>query len=201
MIKTARTRRPDPRAKTREGVLEAVHACDEKKALDISILELEEGSGAFTDYFVICTGSNPRQIQAISDEVEQRLSSAGNRPTHVEGYIQAEWILLDYVDFVVHIFSENARKFYDLERLWKSAKRMVPADLTATRPTKPRRTATASRRPRSGRALSKAGPPATAGRTSRNRRSAAASSDGRKAGTQKAGRTASKKPKKHRPGK
>ena len=76
--------------------------------------------------------ANPRQVQAISDEVELRLKEAGLRPTHVEGYKQAEWVLLDYVDFVVHVFSEKARKFYDLERLWKSARRMEPAELVAS---------------------------------------------------------------------
>jgi ribosome-associated protein len=109
----------------------AIAACLEKKAEQISILELEKGSGAFTDYFVVCSGTNPRQIQAISDEVEDRLEKTGLRPTHVEGYKQAEWVLLDYVDFVVHVFSEKARKYYDLERLWKSAKRLEPAGLTA----------------------------------------------------------------------
>ena len=76
----------------------------------------------------------PRQVQAISDEVEERLEKAGLRPTHIEGYKQAEWILLDYVDFVVHVFSEKARKFYDLEHLWKSAKRMEPSELIARAP-------------------------------------------------------------------
>ncbi|HKN36940.1 MAG TPA: ribosome silencing factor [Terriglobales bacterium] len=117
-------------------VSKAIGACREKKAEEITILELEKGSGAFTDYFVVCSGTNPRQIQAISDEVEERLEKAGLRPTHVEGYQQAEWVLLDYVDFVVHVFSEKARKFYDLERLWKSAKRMAPAELEARRPRK-----------------------------------------------------------------
>jgi ribosome-associated protein len=112
-------------------VSEAIRACLEKKAEEITVLELEKGSGAFTDYFVVCSGTNPRQVQAISDEVELRLKGAGLRPTHIEGYRQAEWVLLDYVDFVVHIFSENARKFYDLERLWKSARRMEPAELVA----------------------------------------------------------------------
>jgi ribosome-associated protein len=70
-------------------------------------------------------------VQAISDEVEMRLKAAGVRPNNIEGYNQAEWILLDYVDFVVHVFSEKARKFYDLERLWKSAKRLEPGDLKA----------------------------------------------------------------------
>lgn len=114
-------------------VTEAISACHDKKAEEITLLQLEKGSGAFTDYFVVCSGTNPRQIQAISDEVEQRLAKAGLRPTHVEGYKQAEWVLLDYVDFVVHVFSEKARRYYDLERLWKSAKRMEPSELeTAT---------------------------------------------------------------------
>jgi ribosome-associated protein len=114
-------------------VSEAIHACQDKKAEEITILELEKGSGAFTDYFVVCSGANPRQIQAIADEVEERLERAGLRPTHSEGYKQADWVLLDYVDFVVHIFSEKARKYYDLERLWKSAKRLEPAELESTR--------------------------------------------------------------------
>src|SRR3954447_1677808 len=105
-------------------VSEAIRACLEKKAEEITILELEQGSGAFTDYFVVCSGSNPRQVQAIADEVELRLKKADLRPNQVEGYKQAEWVLLDYVDFVVHVFSEKARKFYELERLWKSAKRL-----------------------------------------------------------------------------
>ena len=107
----------------------AIQACLEKKAEELSILEMEKESGAFTDYFVLCSGTNPRQIQAIADEVELRLKAAGLRPTHIEGYNQAEWVLIDYVDFVVHVFSEKARKFYDLERLWKSAKRLEPAAL------------------------------------------------------------------------
>lgn len=114
-------------------VAEAISACQEKKAEEITILELEKGSGAFTDYFVVCSGTNPRQIQAISDEVEERLKKNGMRPTHVEGYKQAEWVLLDYVDFVVHVFSEKSRRFYDLERLWKSAKRLELSELARTR--------------------------------------------------------------------
>ena len=114
-------------------VTEAISACQEKKAEEITVLELEKDSGAFTDYFVVCSGTNPRQIQAISDEVEERLNKAGMHPTHVEGYKQAEWVLLDYVDFVVHVFSEKARKYYDLERLWKSAKRLEPRELGARR--------------------------------------------------------------------
>jgi len=114
-------------------VAEAISACQEKKAEDVTILELEKGSGAFTDYFVVCSGTNPRQIQAISDEVEERLKKVGMPPTHVEGYKQAEWVLLDYVDFVVHVFSDKSRRFYDLERLWKSAKRLDLSDLVHAR--------------------------------------------------------------------
>jgi len=115
----------------RKQVAAAIQACLEKKAEELSILEMEKGSGAFTDYFVLCSGTNPRQIQAIADEVELRLKGAGLRPTHVEGYNQAEWVLLDYVDFVVHVFSEKARRFYDLERLWKTARKLQPSDLKA----------------------------------------------------------------------
>jgi ribosome-associated protein len=125
----------------------AIQACLEKKAEELSILEMEKGSGAFTDYFVLCSGTNPRQVQAIADEVELRLKKAGLRPTHVEGYSQAEWVLVDYVDFVVHVFSEKARKFYDLERLWKSARRLEPGDLkTAVRARKTATKAPAKKR-------------------------------------------------------
>jgi ribosome-associated protein len=114
---------------TQRQVSEAIAACLDKKAEELTILELEKGSGAFTDYFVVCSGTNPRQIQAIADEVELRLKRTGLYPAHVEGYRQAEWVLLDYVDFVVHVFAEKARRYYELERLWKSATRLTPADL------------------------------------------------------------------------
>ena len=117
------------KSELKKQVSAAIQACLEKKAEELTILEMEKGSGAFTDYFVLCSGTNPRQIQAIADEVELQLKRTDLRPTHVEGYNQAEWVLIDYVDFVVHVFSEKARKFYDLERLWKSAKRLGPADL------------------------------------------------------------------------
>jgi ribosome-associated protein len=113
----------------RQQVASAVKAIEAKKGEDVVILELDRSSGAFTDYFVVCSGTNPRQIQAIADEVQKQLSDDGQRPNSVEGYNQAEWVLLDYVDFVLHIFSDRARRFYDLERLWKSARRLTPADL------------------------------------------------------------------------
>jgi len=107
----------------------AVKACQEKKAENITILQLDEQASGFTDYFLVCSGSNPRQVQVISDEIDQKLSADGVEPKHIEGYNQAEWLLMDYVDFVVHIFSESARKFYDLERLGKTATRVDVADL------------------------------------------------------------------------
>jgi len=128
-------------------VSEALLACQEKQAENVAILELEKDSGAFTDYFVMCSGANPRQIQAIADAVDERLEALGLRVTHSEGYKQAEWVLLDYVDFVVHIFSEKARQFYDLERLWKSAKRLEPAELLV-KPKARRAKATASTIPK-----------------------------------------------------
>ena len=124
-------------------VSEAIRACQEKKAEEITVLELEKGSGAFTDYFVVCSGTNPRQIQAIADEVEERLEKAGMRANNIEGYKQAEWVLLDYVDFVVHVFSATARSYYDLERLWRTAKKLEPAEVIA----KPRRRAAARKTP------------------------------------------------------
>jgi ribosome-associated protein len=114
---------------TRQQVAQAVKAIEGKKGEDVVILEMDKSSGAFTDYFVVCSGTNPRQIQAIADDVQKILAEGGQRPNSVEGYTQAEWVLLDYVDFVLHIFSERARKFYDLERLWKSARKLAPADL------------------------------------------------------------------------
>jgi ribosome-associated protein len=113
----------------RQQVAQAVKAIESKKGQDVAILEMDRNSGAFTDYFVVCSGTNPRQIQAIVDDVQKQLADAGQRPNSVEGYTQAEWVLVDYVDFVLHVFSERARKFYDLERLWKSAKKLSAADL------------------------------------------------------------------------
>ena len=114
---------------SKQQIREAIAACQDKKAESVTILEMEKDSNAFTDYFLICSGVNPRQVQAIADEVEERLEKSGQRVTHKEGYSQAEWVLLDYVDFVVHIFSERARQYYDLERLWKTAKRLETSDL------------------------------------------------------------------------
>ena len=99
----------------------AVHAADSRKALDIRVLDLREVT-SFTDFFLICTAANPRQAKAIADEIHKELKKAGELPVSTEGYESGEWVLVDYGDFVVHVFSETARKFYDLERLWRHAK-------------------------------------------------------------------------------
>ncbi len=106
----------------RRMVAAAAAACEEKKAEQIRILELDPADSGFTDYFLICSGSNDRQNQAIATAVEERIErDFGTRPNSMEGYRQGEWILLDYVDFVVHIFSEEKRDFYNIERLRKTA--------------------------------------------------------------------------------
>ena len=102
---------------------EALEAARTKKALEIVLLDLHEVA-TFTDHFLICSGASGRQVQSIADEVERRLGVGGLRPAHIEGYNHAEWVLMDYADFVVHIFSERARAFYDLERLWRTARRV-----------------------------------------------------------------------------
>src|SRR6266851_1714389 len=101
----------------------ALSAAAEKKALQPTILDLR-GIASFTDFFVIVTGANRRQVQAISDEVVEQLKRSGTRAARVEGYQSAEWILIDYGDFVMHVFDEKARRFYDLERLWREGKRV-----------------------------------------------------------------------------
>ena len=98
-----------------------MRAAEDKQAKDIVILDLR-GITSFTDYFVICTGNNQRQVQTIADEIDRQLRLQGDRAISVEGYTQGEWVLADYGDFLVHVFSQQAREFYDLERLWRNAK-------------------------------------------------------------------------------
>ena len=102
---------------------EAVQAAQDHKALDLKVLNLQ-GSCSFTSYFLICSGTSSRHTQAICDAIVEKLKKSGHAPAHVEGYAQAEWILVDCWNFIVHIFSERARLFYDLERLWKTAPRV-----------------------------------------------------------------------------
>jgi len=101
-------------------VRSAVAAADDRKALDLKVLHLEKVTD-FTDYFVLCSGTSERQVQAIADAVLERLREEKVRPLHMEGYNRGQWVLLDYGDFVVHIFQEEPRKFYALERLWGDA--------------------------------------------------------------------------------
>ena len=109
------------------GWLVAVRAAESKKAMDLKVLDLREVT-SFTDYFILCTGANARQNQAVADEILAQLKKRGERVINTEGYEKADWILLDFGDFLVHIFSEKARDFYDLERLWRHGKPVeIPA--------------------------------------------------------------------------
>lgn len=101
-------------------VREAVAAAENRKAADLKVLHLGEVSD-FTDYFLICSGTNERQVQAIADSVEERLREERVRPLHVEGYSRGQWVLLDYGDVVIHVFQDETRGFYALERLWADA--------------------------------------------------------------------------------
>jgi ribosome-associated protein len=100
-----------------------IAAALDKKALDVLVLDLRKAS-AFTDFFVICTGANIRQVQAIADAVQQALGRHGTKPALVEGYERAEWVLIDYFDFIFHVFTPSTREFYALERLWGDAERI-----------------------------------------------------------------------------
>ena len=120
-----------PATELDERIRMALKAAAEKKALDLIVLDLRE-IASFTDYFLITSGTNERQVQAISDEVFETLKKAGTAAARVEGYKTAEWILLDYGDFVVHVFDEKARRFYDLERLWRESRRVeLPQELAS----------------------------------------------------------------------
>jgi len=115
-----RSRFPDP-------IKQVIDAALDRKASDVVVLDLHNAQG-FTDFFVICSGTNPRQIKAIADAIDTLLRRSYVRPNHVEGYERAEWILIDCFDFIVHIFNPQTRAFYALERLWGNAERIdVPA--------------------------------------------------------------------------
>jgi ribosome-associated protein len=120
MAKTERRRKTErlPRS-----IDVAIHAADDKKASELVVLDLRKAA-AFTDFFVICSGTNARQIRAIADGVIETLAAAGVKPAHVEGYDRSEWVLVDYFDFIVHIFAPETRLFYGLERLWGNAERI-----------------------------------------------------------------------------
>jgi ribosome-associated protein len=126
MAKTEKRRKPH---RLPAQIDRAVRAAEDKKAIDLTLLDLRKAAG-FTDYFLICSGTNPRQIRAIADSVMEALAAKGATPAHVEGYDRSEWVLLDYFDFIVHVFAPETRMFYGLERLWGNAERV---EVTAAR--------------------------------------------------------------------
>src|SRR5688572_12951172 len=117
MAKTEK-RRKAPRLPRQ--ISKAIEAAEDKKANDLVVLDLRKAAG-FTDFFVICSGTNSRQIRAIADGIMEALGADGEKPAHIEGYDRSEWILLDYFDFIVHVFAPETRTFYSLERLWGNA--------------------------------------------------------------------------------
>jgi ribosome-associated protein len=125
MSKTERTKKRAPSGSKRltAEVTRAVKAALDKKATDVLVLDLRH-TPAFTDFFVVCSGQNTRQVKAIADSIEESLRAAKIKPAHVEGYDRAEWVLMDFFSFIVHIFSPSTREFYALERLWGDAERI-----------------------------------------------------------------------------
>jgi ribosome-associated protein len=113
----------DARGKLPADITKAVKAALDKKATDVVVLDLRH-TPAFTDFFVLCSGQNTRQVQAIADAIEDALRAAKVRPSHVEGYARAEWILMDFFTFIVHVFAPHTREFYSLERLWGDARQI-----------------------------------------------------------------------------
>jgi ribosome-associated protein len=129
MAKTERKRTataPRPRKLSSE-VSKAVSAALDKKALDVVVLDLRD-TPAFTDFFVLCSGQNQRQVKAIADAVEEVLRASKVRPAHVEGYDRGDWVLMDFFSFIVHVFTPQTRAFYALERLWGDAQRIEISD-------------------------------------------------------------------------
>ena len=120
MVKTEKRRKP---TRLPAQIERAVRAAEDKKAVDLVVLDLRKAAG-FTDYFVLASGANARQVHAIADAVIEALADEGVKPAHVEGYDRSEWILLDYFDFIVHVFAPETRMFYGLARLWGSAARI-----------------------------------------------------------------------------
>jgi ribosome-associated protein len=125
-----RSENPHPASALPPSLEKAVRAAYDKKATDLVVLDLRPVAG-FTDYFVICSAQNARQVRAIADAVEAALEQDQVKPSHVEGYERSDWVLLDYFDFIVHIFGRETRVFYALERLWGSADRIDVPDVPA----------------------------------------------------------------------
>ena len=124
---TRRTRRSATGRNITGDVGRAVRAALAKKASDVVVLDLRR-TPAFTDFFVLCSGQNPRQVKAIAEAIEEALRAVKVRPAHVEGYDRAEWVLMDFFTFIVHVFTAQTRAFYSLERLWGDAERIEVGD-------------------------------------------------------------------------
>lgn len=120
---TTRTRKRPAVKRISAEMTAGITAALEKKADNVVVLDLTKAL-AFTDFFVICTGTNRRQVQAIADAVREAIGKSGGKPALIEGYARGEWVLIDYFDFIVHIFMPATREFYSLERLWGDAKRV-----------------------------------------------------------------------------
>ena len=125
--RTAVARKTGTKRRLTGEVARAVRAALDKKASNVVVLDLRK-TQAFTDFFILCSGQNPRQVQAIADGIEESMKAAKIRPAHIEGYDRAEWILMDYFSFIVHVFVPQTREFYSLERLWADAERIEVTD-------------------------------------------------------------------------
>jgi len=123
MAKTERRQTAGGKKRLTGEVGKAVQAALDKKATDVVVLDLRK-TPAFTDFFVLCSGQNQRQVKAIADSIEEALRAAKVRPAHVEGYDRGEWVLMDFFSFIVHVFNPQTRLFYSLERLWGDAERI-----------------------------------------------------------------------------
>lgn len=133
MAKTEKRRTPALGRRLTGDVARAVRAALDKKAFDVLVLDLRN-TPAFTDFFVICSGQSTRQVKAIADGVEEALRAARVRPAHIEGYDRAEWVLMDYFTFIVHVFTPQTRTFYSLERLWGDAERIEVSEESSLPP-------------------------------------------------------------------
>ena len=128
MAKSERLRKRPSSTKFPVALVKAIDAARDKQATEVVVLDLRRAS-SFTDYFLVCTGRNARQVKAIVDAIEESLLTIRVRPALVEGYNRAEWVLVDFFDFVVHVFTPETRRFYALERLWGNAERLAFPDI------------------------------------------------------------------------
>jgi ribosome-associated protein len=127
MAKTEKKTDKAKSSKLPSQVTKAIKAAEDKQALELVVMDLRKADG-FTDFFLIASGGNPRHVRSIADGIVDSLAQAGVKPAHIEGQDRSDWILIDYFDFVVHVFGRETRVFYDLERLWGNADRIPVAE-------------------------------------------------------------------------